>query len=633
MSSAASARERYQQRLELLAREQAQLASRNQLYIAVRTLLFFGAAILLSAGYLGAEPRTLLLTLGWGIAGAFLIAITAHEHHRLREVVAQRGGQLYQRLLARMDRRWELIEPLASGVAERGALADDLDLFGRASLWQLLCLPSTGFGRRTLGDWLLAVPDWAVVRERQAAVRALSRATELREEILDRIASISDGNEEATQLAQWAGGPDWLHKHRLGHRLSFAGPGLVVGGILAIFASSASSAEGAVLWMWIALGLLASGFAINLLLTLGWGSLLHDIFQKITGSNRDVGQLAAIFELLGRLPEDSTMLETIRQQASLGATSAVLGFRQLLLRVRMANLQRDPLFYVVYLFLQLTIAWDFRVMESLEKWRAKFGEASARWFVALGQCEALMAAATLAEEYPDWAYPEALSENPEGKAICFEVAKLGHPLLADGQRVLNDLCLMKSQPLLLVTGSNMAGKSTLLRSLGLNQILARTGAPVCAAAYRTPLFDLATSIRVRDSLQEGVSFFMAELKRLKEVVDLAERSRSQHPHAPVLFLLDEILQGTNSRERQIAVMKVVQRLLECGACGAISTHDLELADQAAVQQVSQIVHFREYFESEAGVQRMRFDYLMRPGPTPTTNALKLLKMVGLDADS
>ncbi len=224
-----------------------------------------------------------------------------------------------------------------------------------------------------------------------------------------------------------------------------------------------------------------------------------------------------------------------------------------------------------------------------------------------------------------------LSEPCKDRQLIFEIESLGHPLLPDAQRVTNDLQLSRMQPLLLVTGSNMAGKSTLLRSLGLNQILARCGAPVCASRYRSPLFELATSIRVRDSLKEGVSFFMAELKRLKEVVDTAQMAGAQLQSEPaVMFLLDEILQGTNSRERQIAVIKVIERLLACNSVGAISTHDLELADQPAVTRVSQIVHFREYFENDAGVQRMRFDYVMRPGPTPTTNALKLLAMVGLD---
>jgi len=185
-----------------------------------------------------------------------------------------------------------------------------------------------------------------------------------------------------------------------------------------------------------------------------------------------------------------------------------------------------------------------------------------------------------------------------------------------------------------VTGSNMAGKSTFLRAVGLNLLLARVGSPVCALRFETHLYELATSIRVRDSLRDGVSFFMAELRRLKEVVDMAQQ-RAQRLQAgvagnPILFLLDEILQGTNSRERQVAVTTVVERLLSCGATGMLSTHDLDLANVEAIERISQIVHFHEYFETVEGREVMRFDYKMRPGSTPTTNALKLLKMVGLE---
>lgn len=625
-SSAQGARERYAERLRRIAAARQRLAERNGWFVILRTVLFFTAAISLSAGYMGAEPRGILLMLGWTAAVFFLIAITAHEHLRLNEVTAQRQAKLYERLLARLDRRWGDMHSLGSAYAERSSLADDLDLFGETSLWQLLALPSTSLGRKTLCQWLLTVPSWDVVHERQAAIEELRDASDERESILERIASISEGAEDAVRLAEWAAAPRWLPAHRFAHILSFVGPVFVLCGAIALVVASLAEESNAVA-VWIAAGLLGVGLAVNLLLTLGWGSWLHDIFVRVTGPNRDAQQLSHIFEQIGNLPGTSSRLAHIRQRASRGDRSAVAGFRQLLWRVRMANLQRDPLFYIVYLVLQLASAWDFRVMESLERWQKAFGGVSYEWFEALGECEALIAAATLAEEYPQWCFPEPCTEADR----IFSVTGLGHPLLPDAQRVTNDLTLYRAQPLLLVTGSNMAGKSTLLRSLGLNQVLARCGAPVCARVYRSPLFELATSIRVRDSLQEGVSFFMAELKRLKEVVDIAERAAGGRSEvAPVMFLLDEILQGTNSRERQIAVMKVIERLLECGAVGAISTHDLELADQPPVQRISQIVHFREYFDHVEGTERMRFDYLMRPGPTPTTNALKLLSMVGLD---
>ena len=267
----------------------------------------------------------------------------------------------------------------------------------------------------------------------------------------------------------------------------------------------------------------------------------------------------------------------------------------------------------------------------------------------MGTSEAIISTATLADEHPSWAYPKPLSDA----TLQLATSGLGHPLLPDTARVDNDLRLAADRPLLLVTGSNMAGKSTFLRSLGLNLLLARCGAPVCASRMETPLYELATSIRVRDSLRDGVSFFMAELQLLKSVVDLAHSRSSQtdstQPNStqdnrelpasetakqplnnPILFLLDEILQGTNSRERQLAVATVVQRLLGYGACGLLSTHDLDLATVDSIESVSQVVHFHEYFKEVDGKEVMCFDYKMRPGSTPTTNALKLLKMVGLE---
>ncbi len=626
MNSSTTARERYQARLEETLQIRKRLAERNSLFVVIRTALFLISAVLLASGYLVVNDTSWLVIAGWCFAALFLIAITIHEHLRLSDVSATRKSRLYERMLARLDRRWKDFAPIQVPGNVRSALADDLDLFGTGSLWHLLALPSTGFGRATLFHWLLNIPSPTDWQARQAAVRELSELSAEREDILDRIASISDGQEDATELANWASGPGWLPSHRVAHGLSMIGPACVIAGMLCLIVLSSLRTSNQPL-AWTGLSLLAAGFGINMLLTLGWGSWMHGIFVKVTGANRDAQQLSIIFDDIAKLPGTSAKVTRWRTLAGEGDQCAVSGFRQLLWCVRLANLQRDPLLYIVYLVLQLTFAWDFRVMESLERWQVRFGNAASSWFDALGECEAVIASATLADEYPDWCYPS--TNMPSG--IALHATGMGHLLLPDSQRVTNDVTLATNKPLLLVTGSNMAGKSTLLRSLGLNQVLARCGSPVCATAFESPLFELATSIRVRDSLQEGVSFFMAELKRLKEVVELAKQFRDS-PGPSVLFLLDEILQGTNSRERQIAVMKVVDRLLSYGAVGAISTHDLEMADQPDILRVSQVVHFREFFESVDGREQMRFDYRMRPGPTPTTNALKLLAIVGLEDD-
>jgi DNA mismatch repair ATPase MutS len=206
---------------------------------------------------------------------------------------------------------------------------------------------------------------------------------------------------------------------------------------------------------------------------------------------------------------------------------------------------------------------------------------------------------------------------------------LGHPLIPDPLRVLNDVQIAESQPLLLVTGSNMAGKSTLLRSLGINTVLGRLGSRVACSSWTGPNCALASSIRVQDSLADGVSFFMAELKRLRSISDATRKHQASGGQRVSLVLLDEILQGTNSRERQIAVEQVLDQFVQLGALVVASTHDLELANCPGIVKVAQVVHFREYFEQIDGVEQMRFDYKMRQGVTPTTNALKLLEMVGL----
>ncbi|MEL6111059.1 MAG: MutS family DNA mismatch repair protein, partial [Planctomycetota bacterium] len=273
--------------------------------------------------------------------------------------------------------------------------------------------------------------------------------------------------------------------------------------------------------------------------------------------------------------------------------------------------------------------WDVRVLRRLEQWQEQYGDAAPGWFEALGELEALLSLAALRDENPDWVFPEWA----DNESTVLSATRIGHPLLTDGARVCNDVCIGPTGSVLLVTGSNMSGKSTMLRSVGLNVSLAGSGAPVCAARLVLPSLELATSIRVRDNLAEGVSFYMAELQRLKGAVQHAA-SLAENPDRKCLYLLDEILQGTNSRERLIAVARVLERLLELGAIGAISTHDLELASEPSLAAVSEVVHFRETIESDGdGGEKMTFDYRMREGVSPTTNALRLLEIVGICEDS
>jgi DNA mismatch repair ATPase MutS len=275
----------------------------------------------------------------------------------------------------------------------------------------------------------------------------------------------------------------------------------------------------------------------------------------------------------------------------------------------------------LYLILQSLLCWDLHVLALLERWQREAGPRVRGWLAALGRFEVLAALACLRFENPDWSFPvvAATEDRYEGRG-------LGHPLIRDGQRVANDVTLGPAGSFLLVTGSNMSGKSTLLRAIGVNAVLAQAGGPVCAESLRMPPVTLGTSILVEDSLAEGVSFFMAELQRIRWIVKEADRAHAEG--RVLLYLLDEVLRGTNSYERQVAVRRVVLHLLKQGALGAVSTHDLQLAEVPEIAAVCVPVHFRETLHPGEDPP-MTFDYKMHPGVATTVNALKLMELVGL----
>ena len=323
------------------------------------------------------------------------------------------------------------------------------------------------------------------------------------------------------------------------------------------------------------------------------------------------------------MPDDETRLKQLKGvvlDSKHGADRQLGALHRIM---NLANIRRAGLFGALYLFLQITVLWDFHVMGLLERWRVQIRDDARHWFEALGELEALMSLAAAAHDHPDWSFPSVNASASE-----LSTRQLGHPLLPPDTCVRNDVSVGPQGSLLLVTGSNMSGKSTLLRSLGLNAVLAHTGGVVCAVEYSGPPLVVATSMRIVDSLDDGVSFFMAELKRLKEIVDQADSFRDDQGPM-LLYLLDEILQGTNSAERRIAVAQVAAHLLARRAIGAISTHDLELGEDPTLKSACNPVHFRETFSREDGQRKMTFDYRMRNGVAPTTNALALLELVGL----
>jgi DNA mismatch repair ATPase MutS len=268
---------------------------------------------------------------------------------------------------------------------------------------------------------------------------------------------------------------------------------------------------------------------------------------------------------------------------------------------------------------QAVTLWDFHVYFAMERWRSRSGRHVRGWIEALGTMDALAALARVRGDEPDWAMPRV-----EAGAAALTATSLGHVLIAGDRRVLNDVQVGPAGTILLITGSNMSGKSTLLRAIGLNTVLAQAGAPVCAASFVMPPAAIHTSIRVQDSLELGLSYFMAALARLKQIVDAAETTKSR----VLVYLLDEVLQGTNSVERDLAVRAVVRHLLEAGAIGVMTTHDLALAGEEPLASAATLAHFTEQVHADG---TMTFDYRLRPGLATSTNALRLMQLIGISA--
>ncbi|MEM9366825.1 MAG: MutS family DNA mismatch repair protein, partial [Planctomycetota bacterium] len=361
-------------------------------------------------------------------------------------------------------------------------------------------------------------------------------------------------------------------------------------------------------------------------------------------SRRSVGDLQILLDAarpLKSLAEETPINNSLAKRIFdrlLGdsETSAKQGLTELAGVARWVNLKQSAATFLPYIVLQSWFLWDIHALRRLERWQKKHGEFAEAWLTSLAELDALMSLAALIDDHPTWTEPvwqlaPATAHAAPSPPLVSSTA-MGHPLLPESDRVDNDVTIGPPGSFLLVTGSNMSGKSTMLRSVGLNTCLAMAGGPICARELRLPAIELATSIRVADNLGDGVSYYMAELQRLAEVVDHAKQLAKSN-QLTQLFLLDEILQGTNSRERQIAVARVLRHLSRCGSIGAITTHDLELADEPEMGERALPVHFRETVRPDAdGNDRMTFDYRMRNGICPTTNALRLLELVGLQED-
>ncbi len=641
----------YQQQVDRLQEAYAGIDVKCRWSGLARGLTFLAAAAAFFAAFFQYRDQA---ALWWPICGVltgvFLALVIYHGYYDQQRQRLGLQRAFFRQGLARIRRDWiNITNPLTWSTAGSPALEvassastasssvmdrvtmTDLDLEGEKSLWRLLNLARTPGGQACLRQWMVTADTLEASRQRQDSVRALADADTWRHEfLLSCWGSVSPVSNPATIVA-WATGPtlpSWLQSMIWVARLSAAvGILWLIAGMAGLFSAQ-----------WLGSGLFVL-ILFNFLISVFTSGAVHELFRQVASRAEDVRQYDRLLEMLASLPLRTPLLDRLRQRVQSRGSATVdseapadrgsahrPAMRSLLTWSILGNL-RSGVTFIVYVVLQFTLLWDLHILAGLEQWRQRWGQALAGWFASLGELEALAVLAQCRFDHPSWVFPELVAARTGHAIVAGE--GVGHPLLGP-QAVANPVSLGPWGQALVVTGSNMSGKSTYLRAIGVNLILGRMGGPVDAQAFRMPAVEIGTSMRVADSLADGVSFFMSELRRLKQIVDRS-REFSAGQDIQFVYLLDEILQGTNSQERQIAVTRVLQQLLARQAVGAISTHDLQLPDVKELAGQLQVVHFKESFVEVDGKQTMTFDYVMRPGITPTTNALKLLALVGLDA--
>jgi MutS domain V len=561
-------------------------------------------------------------TRSWGLVGIALLVFAGCVALFIRqgrlEALEKRYDTLYalnDEGLARLRRDWDAL-PLRRLTAppDEQTIALDLDLLGHASLQHLLNTTATPGGQQRLQGWLFQPADRATVRERQMAAAELAPQLEFREDlaVFGRLSSMSQYAYE--RFLQWAEQRPWLRRNSFLIWASRISPLLLLLFLVLQFAGLLHYP------VW----LLFVGF--NLLLSMSFGKPIDDLLDQVAERQAVFRPYAGVFALIDRQPFTAPQLLHIQKDLAEGDLDADSEMRRLGRIMDLGDLRRSMFFPVI----QAVLLWNFHILWLLERWQAEAGQRVRVWLETLSELEALAALATLSYDNPTWVFPELVQlGSADGRRLV--ARNLGHPLLPPAVCVGNDVEIGPPGRFLLVTGSNMSGKSTLLRAIGTNIVLAQAGGPVCADALSLPPLTLATSVRIQDSLEYGVSYFMAELRRLKQVVEIATLEQAEGTRQ-ALFLLDEILHGTNTVERQIAARSILHYLLEQGATGAVSTHDLSLATAPEIAEASDCVHFTEDFTRGPDGPAMRFDYRLRPGLATSTNALKLMELLGLPVE-
>ncbi len=578
------------------------LNKRSNRFSLYRFIVFISGVALTVAGFLTSGPA------GWIALFISLAAfsITVHSHNMLLTGIKRFYNYLNikKQHLSRMKIDWENIpEPVLENPPEDLTTGKDLDLFGKRSLHHLIDVSVSFEGSAMLKNFLTDFkPDRKTILFRQNIIRELSSQTLFRDKFLLKAKMVSKKQLHCEKILNWLKNdtdeviPAYLFPVSL----------ILIFIYLTLFILSNFEITG------------SSWFAVFLIYF-----FLYSSFQKKAGKiSEEAAELdnqikkfsALIFFTGNHNLNDSPGYSDFISNSFFKENNAIEKLKSLRKITSALALRENP---ILRLIVNIFFPYDIYFCGKMNKLKSELKENIPVWLDKLNELECYISIANFSFLNPDYNFPE-ICEDEKGK---FESAKLGHPLIKREVKICNDFSMNKENEILIITGSNMSGKSTFLKSIGVNMCLANTGAPVNADHLKLSLFELFTCIKVNDSVSDGISYFYAEVKRLRELLDEFGNER----HLPVFFLIDEIFKGTNNKERLQGSRAYIKRLSELNGCGAVTTHDLELVYLA--DEINKITnyHFREEIEND----KMVFDYLLHKGPCPTTNALRIMELSGL----
>jgi ABC-type multidrug transport system fused ATPase/permease subunit len=597
----------FERQIHRLDRRLDRLKDRSERFIRIRVGIVGLTLIGLFLAWDAQWPSLVLW--GMGLLGFALFIMAVRWHRQTNEVFNRhlQWRKIKREHQARLQLDWAHMPPTKPvTLVPDHPFAGDLDLTGERSIHRLLDTTHSYEAGQRLADWLLdPVPDSANIHTRQALVKELRPLRLFRDKLSLNARMASDKPIQAKHLTAW-------FTHEQGASPQKRDVILLV--ILALVhvvlfgLMQAGLVSGLV---WLGVFSLYFGYLLYRLQTLG------DLFGQAMAVGAVVGKLNQVFALLERYPYGaSPRMKALCQPFWDGAARPSAQLRRIALLVSATSLRGNPF---LWFFLNAVFPWDMVFAYLLYQRKRILAAQIPQWLDVWFEVEALSALASFAQLNPDYIFPTV-----DAAATGFAGTGLGHPLIPADERVCNDFSMGQPGEVVIITGSNMAGKSSFLRTLGVNLRLAYAGGVVSADALTTGLFRLFAVIKVNDSVTDGFSYFYAEVRRLRQLLDALDVPDS----LPVLFLIDEIFKGTNNRERLIGSRAYIRALRTHHGLGLVSTHDLELVHLAEESPNISNVHFRE----EVVNGEMVFDYRLRPGPCPTSNALKIMALEGLPVD-